>query len=45
MTDEVDWDPLNLNLHPRSKEEEEMNRLVASRVDGCDYGSVDDRFD
>jgi hypothetical protein len=30
MTDEVDWDPLNLNLHPRSKEEEEMNRLVAS---------------
>jgi hypothetical protein len=30
MTDENDWDPLTLDLCPRSKEEEEYSRIISS---------------
>ena len=40
MTDDADWDPSTLELHPRSKEEEEYKRIIASvRVNSVDVNA------
>jgi hypothetical protein len=41
MTDNKEWDPLTLNLRPRSKEEEEYTHIVSSvRTDRVDINAL-----
>ena len=41
MTDDKEWDPLTLDLRPRSKEEEEYTRIVSSvRTDRVDINAL-----